>query len=69
MITITIDDDRDRQALLLALAILALDRPGWDDYLADIAGKFGENGRTLYDEFRRLHADRFAPGALRGNRF
>jgi hypothetical protein len=50
----------ERQALLLALGHLAVERPGWDDMLARIAVRIDnhtEAGRPdLYDKFRELHA-------------
>lgn len=58
-------DHADRQAIVLALAILALDRPGWIEYLKRIAARFGPNGDALFEEFHRFNADRWrtAPGA------
>jgi hypothetical protein len=59
-------EEADRQLLLLALALAALDRPGFASALRLIAaqipgGKPGEtDGTGLYDEFKRLNADRFA---------
>ncbi len=50
----------DRDAVLLALAWLSLDRPGWFEYLRGMAAKVGGDvvGRAAFDEFRRLNADR-----------
>jgi hypothetical protein len=48
--------EAERQTLLLALAELALSRPGWDEHLGEIADAF--LGREMFDEFRRLNADR-----------
>lgn len=48
--------EEDRQMVLLALAELALSRPGWDDTLGRIAD--GMQGRPMFDEFKRLNADR-----------
>jgi len=61
----------DRQMILLALAILALDKPDWHDALRRIATQFrgGDpiadgasyalDGAWLFDEYRRRHAPRF----------
>lgn len=54
-ITVTIEEG-DRQAILLAIAELALSRPGWDYMLAKIADSL--DGRHMFDEFKRLNADR-----------
>ncbi len=51
-------EEGDRQMLLLALAICALDRPGWDHALGSIAANI-PGGTPLYEEFKRLNADRF----------
>ena len=48
-------EEADRQAVLLALAILALTRPGWQHYLGTIADEL--QGRDLFDTFRGLNAD------------
>jgi hypothetical protein len=52
-------DGPDHQAVLLALAVLSLERPGWLDYLGRIADRF--NGRGMFDGFRRANA---GPGRL-----
>jgi hypothetical protein len=64
-------DHADRDAVILALAILSLDRPGWLQYLRGIAGAiFFDDPRVLaaqvetFDEFRRLNADRWQERAL-----
>jgi len=41
--------------MVLALAKLALERPGWVVYLRQIAGKM-VGGTVLFDEFINLHA-------------
>jgi hypothetical protein len=52
--------EEQRQAMLLALAELALSRPGWDAMLREIASlMFGEQ---MFDELKRLNADRIRPG-------
>jgi len=58
-LTSVIVDEGERQATLLALAWLALDRPGWDYMLGSIAEKF--DGVPLYNEFKRLNEDRVLP--------
>jgi hypothetical protein len=50
--------ESDRQAMLLALATLALHRPGWDYMLGEIAEKL--RGREMFAEFKRLNNDRIA---------
>jgi hypothetical protein len=66
-------EEGDRQLLLRALAIAALDSPGFDFALRVIAAQLrggpGEDGTALYDDFKRFNADRFPPGAARGNKF
>ena len=51
-------DEGERQMMLMALAHLAVERPGWDDALNRLALKFGdapERGRAaMYDGFRQL---------------
>jgi len=47
----------ERQMLLLALATLSLERPGWDEYLNTIAAKMDNinGGRAaLYDQYRTI---------------
>lgn len=46
----------ERQIVLLALAELALSRPGWDDTLHEIAVKF--HGEELFAGFKKSSADR-----------
>jgi len=64
MITTVEFDAADRQMVLLALAELALSRPGWDYALGEIAERFSPpspeaiSGRELFDQFKRLNADR-----------
>ena len=63
--TVTIDESQ-RQALLLALAQLSLDRPGFDYMLWELAQKW-ELGlpreKSMYERFRKLHEDRIRPMA------
>lgn len=60
-ITVTIAEE-ERQMLLLALAKLSLDRPGWHWGLGELAAKFStapnvEDGRAMFEAFRRLNSD------------
>lgn len=51
-------EEGERQATLLALAKLSLERPGWDYMLNVIALKMDNqsDGRAvMYDRFRRIH--------------
>jgi len=51
-------DEGERQLVLLALAKLSIERPGWDDALNRIALRMDntENGRAqMYDDFRKLN--------------
>ena len=41
-----------RQALILAAAHLAIERPGWDDYLSRIAKDLGDGGLDMYNVFK-----------------
>jgi hypothetical protein len=54
-------DEGDRQLVLLALAVLSLKNPGFDDALNRIALRFdrkSDAGRAeLYDAFRKLRSD------------
>jgi hypothetical protein len=47
------NDEADRQMLLLAIAELALRRPGWDWTLRRLAGRL--NGIDAFETFKRLH--------------
>ena len=50
--------EEERQMMLLALAKLSLERPGWDDALNRFACKHDnvKDGRAvMYDEFRKIH--------------
>jgi hypothetical protein len=44
-----------RQATLLGLAVLCLQRPGWDEMLGEIADQL--HGRQLWREFMRENED------------
>lgn len=52
-------DEADRQAIIMALAGLALRRPGWNQYLRGIAEQFRDV--EMFDEFKRLNADLVKP--------
>ncbi len=58
-LTITITEEQ-RQGILLALALMALQRPGFDEFCNDIAllmdNRAGDRAQ-LYDDFRRLNSD------------
>ncbi len=48
-------EEADRQALILAVAHLALERPGWDDYLSRIAKEtLGDVKLTMYRRFKEV---------------
>lgn len=60
--TITIDESQ-RQMIMLALAKLRMERPGWDYALGEIAERF-PGGRTMYEQFVTLYSeDGHEPGA------
>lgn len=61
------DWQADRAAIVLALAILAIDRPGWHEMLRGIAEKHF-NQAAAFNDFHRLNADRFQPGGDRYGR-
>lgn len=50
--------EEERQMILLALAELALRRPGWLVALARVADTF--HGREMFDGFRETSADMIA---------
>jgi hypothetical protein len=47
-------DDVERKLVLLALAELSVDRPGFDFALGELAEKIPPDGRELFEEFKRL---------------
>jgi hypothetical protein len=57
-LNITLEEE-ERQATLLALAILCLQRPGWDDMLGRIADKL--HGREMWESFKLLNEDKVWP--------
>jgi hypothetical protein len=63
-------DESERQAVLLALAKLSLERPGWDDMLNRIALKMdnASAGRAqMYDSFRALGLESMSDDGERRN--
>ena len=59
-ITITIEESQ-RQAILLALAHLAIERPGWHSFLSEIALVMDNNVDSkpqLFTEFWRIRHER-----------
>ena len=55
-------EEGDRQIMLLALAELALSRPGFDYALREIAKQL--NGAEMFAEFKRLNTDRVKAGRI-----
>jgi hypothetical protein len=59
--TLTLDESQ-RQFVLLALAHLAIERPGWDDMISVVVAEMDTalpNGRfQMYEEFKRTHDPR-----------
>lgn len=58
-ITVTISEE-ERQMLLLALAKLSIERPGWHWALSGLAVKYSlvlesQDGRAMFEHFRDLH--------------
>ncbi len=52
-------DEGQRQLILMALSHLAVEKPGFDHALSEIASKIDnktENGPQMYTEFKKLHA-------------
>ena len=47
--------EEDRQMLLMALAHLAVERPGWDHALGEIAARIDNPGPELYLAFKDMH--------------
>lgn len=56
-------DQADRDLLLLALATLSLDRPGWTDQCEEVAGRLGGDRwvdtRHRFEELRAANRDRW----------
>jgi hypothetical protein len=57
-------DEPQRQMVLLAIALMSLDRPGWEMASRELAKVFG--GEEMYDSFRASNEDRFHPDQLGG---
>lgn len=59
-------DEEQRQLILMALAHLAVERPGWDDALSRIAvlaDNVVEGKPEMYEQFKRLRSEsRSRPG-------
>lgn len=53
-------DEGQRQMVLLALAHLSVERPGWNTALREIATKMDDN-RASYEVFRRLRISQRGP--------
>jgi hypothetical protein len=45
-------DEGQRQAILLAIARLSVERPGWEMMLVEIADVF--DGRAMFEEFQKF---------------
>jgi hypothetical protein len=50
-------EESDRQIVLMALAHLAVERPGWNYALSQIAQRIDNPGPALYNAFKELRAD------------
>lgn len=48
-------DESDRQMIILALAVLSLQRPGYEYYNGEIAEKF--SGREMFGKLREYNQD------------
>lgn len=56
--------EEERQAVILALSRLSIERPGWDFMLNEIACKMdnvSEKRAVMYDQFRKLEYDANPP--------
>lgn len=51
-------DEGERQIAVLALAELALSRPGWDESLTAIAQRIDNAGTPMYEAMKAANADR-----------
>lgn len=52
------DFEGQRQMILLALAELALSRPGWDDAIRRIARNYDQPNLSLFESLKANNADR-----------
>lgn len=63
LVTVELDDS-DRQLVLCALALLSVERPGWDSALNEIAQRM-DNVKyaraQMYDSFRKLRLQENPP--------
>ena len=50
--------EEQRQATVMALAHLAVERPSWDTMLTEIAAKMDTEGDSMYQEFKRFHSEK-----------
>lgn len=57
MIKAACDENMDRQLILLALANLALLRPGLDPALQTLSGRFGVGAGPLFEYFKNMNRD------------
>ena len=57
-------EETERQMILLALAELALSRPGFEDHIRVIVTKF--RGEAMFEEFKRANADRVKQSRMPG---
>lgn len=53
-------DESERQLLLMALAHLSIERPGFDHALTAIAQRIDNPGPQLFNEFKKLHEMSFS---------
>jgi hypothetical protein len=53
-----IDFESQRQMIVLALAELALSRPGWDESIREIVRHYDGEGLPMFEGFKRTSADR-----------
>lgn len=51
-------DEADRQMILLALAHLVVERPGWEYTTREISKQF--HGEPMYDDFLRMRREEVA---------
>lgn len=52
----------EHTAGVLAIALMSLDRPGWEMASRELAKVFG--GEEMYDSFRKSNEDRFHPDPM-----
>lgn len=54
----TAEFEGQRQMIVLALAELALSRPGWDESIREIARHYDGEGLPMFEGFKSSNADR-----------